>query len=128
MHLLLVGLAAPKVLAAFQPLTPLFAEDPSVYWTFVLRQGQDVPVETTFSASGCADDGHPVTNRYRLVAVNQQYGASWEEIPHGWNTICAFQFLGLDPCLLAGLPLVSDWYEQRAIELVLTAQEGIVTA
>jgi hypothetical protein len=128
MHLLLVGLAAPKVLATFQPLTPLFAEDPSVYWAFVMRQGQDVPVETTFSASRCADNGHPVTNRYRLVAVNQQYGASWEEIPHGWNTIRAFQFLGLAPCLLASLPLVSDWYEQRAIELVLTAQEDIVTA
>jgi hypothetical protein len=125
--LVLVGLVAPEVLAAFQSLPQPFAEGAGVYWAFVLRQDQEIPVGATFSATGRGSEGPLVSNRYRLLTVSQQYGASWEVIPPGWNTICAFQFLGPGSCLLARLPMVSDWYGQPATELVLTAEGGTGT-
>jgi hypothetical protein len=54
--------------------------------------------------------------------LSQQYGTPWEELPHGWNGICAFQLLGSDPGLVADLPLVNGGYEQRAHTLMLIAE------
>ena len=124
-QLVLVGLVAPTALRSLPTLARLFTEEAGVYWAFVLRQSQDFPVPTTFTATGYGRDGTSVTNRYRLVAVGQQYDALWEEVPHGWNTICAFQLLGPGPGLVADLPLVSGWYEQRACTLVLTAEQAV---
>jgi hypothetical protein len=76
-HLILVGLLAPEDLTtSFPTLAGMFAKDPDVYWAFVRRQDQDIPVGTTFQATGYAPDGQWLTNRYRLVTVSQQYGTT----------------------------------------------------
>jgi hypothetical protein len=122
-HLLLVGLLAPADLrTSFPTLAGLFAPEAAVQWAFVQRQDRDVAVGMTFSTTGYDRGGQVRTHRYRLVAVSQQYGTLWEELPHGWNGICAFQLLGSGPGLVADLPLVKGWYEQKAHTLVLTAE------
>jgi hypothetical protein len=124
--LVLVGLLGPEDLTtSFPTVAGLFAQAPEVYWAFVQRQDHDIPVGTTFQAQGKARDGQLVTNRYRLVAVTQQYGIPMAELPHGWNAICAFQVLSSASCLLAELPTVSGWYEQEAVTLVLIAEQAI---
>jgi hypothetical protein len=125
-HLLLVGLLAPAdLLTSFPTLAGLFAPEADVQWALVQRQDRDVAVGTTFRTTGSGREGQGRTHRYRLVAVSQQYGTLWEELPHGWNGICAFQRLSSGPGLVAGLPLVSGWYEQRAHTLVLTAEQDV---
>lgn len=122
LQLILRGRVALNVLQAFPRLTRPFREDQGVVYAFVMRQEHDIPVGTTFRALGLSVHGQDVTERYCLVAVSQQFDHCWEEIPRGWKTICAFQRLGPDAGLLAGLPLVEEWYEQSATELVLTAE------
>lgn len=48
----LVGLIAPNALLSLPTLARLFAEEAGVHWPFVLRQSQDFPVSTTFTATG----------------------------------------------------------------------------
>lgn len=122
LHLVLRGRVAPNVLAALPNLTRPFQKDTGIHYAFVLRQDHDISVGATFCVTGVGANGHEVTERYRLVAVSQQFDFPFDEIPHGWNTVCAFQLLGPDFGLLASLPLAEEWYEQRATELVLIAE------
>lgn len=122
-QLTLVGvLAPPELTTSFPALARLFAEELGVSWAFVQRQDDTLAVGTTFNTPSTSPDGRLVTSRYRLMAVSQQYGTLWTELPHGWNGLCAFQVLGLGPDVVAGLPVVSGWYEQKAYTLVLTAE------
>jgi hypothetical protein len=122
-QLTLVGLLAPPELTtAFPTLARLFAEELGVSWAFVQRQDHPLAVGTTFQALNTSPAGHQVTSRYRLVAISQQYGALWTELPPGWNGLCAFQMLGAGPDVVAGLPVVNGWYAQPAYSLVLTAE------
>ena len=122
-QLTLVGVLAPlELTTSFPALARLFAQERGVSWAFVQRQDDELAVGTTFHTPSTSPAGQVVLSRYRLVAVSQQYGALWTELPPGWKGLCAFQVLGTGPDVVANLPLVSGWYAQPAYPLVLTAE------
>ena len=47
-----------------------------------------------------------------VVAVTQQFGVLWDEIPHGWKTLTVLRFEPEIPALISELPQASTWYEQ----------------
>ena len=47
-----------------------------------------------------------------VVAVTQQFGKPFDEIPHGWKTIVLAGFLSEVPAMVAGLPAIQDWYDE----------------
>ena len=120
--LVLRGRVAPNVLTRLPNLTRPFQEDTSVSYAFVLRQGYDISIGTTFRATEVGANGYEVTQRYRLMAVSHRFDVSLDRLPYGWDIICAFQLLGAGPDLLASLPFVAECYEQSTTELVLSSE------
>lgn len=121
-QLILVGVLAPKVLVKYPNLLRSLPDLTGVSIALVRRQDQDIPVGTIFRTITPTSDDGVATTRYQLVAVSQQFDKNWEHVAAGWNTICAFRLLGTAPCLIARLPQVSDFYEQRTMLLTLEAE------
>jgi hypothetical protein len=46
----------------------------------------------------------------RVVAVTQQFGYPWDEVPHGWKTICIIEFPAGVPEVIDALPVVDAWH------------------
>ncbi|WP_370104884.1 hypothetical protein [Streptacidiphilus sp. BW17] len=46
-----------------------------------------------------------------VIAVTQQFRASWDEIPHGWKTLTLLRFEPRILSMISDLPEASNWYE-----------------
>lgn len=44
----------------------------------------------------------------QIVKVTQQFGKIFNEIPHGWKTICQFEFENI-PKMIDSLPVIETW-------------------
>lgn len=70
----------------------------------------DLPVPKEFDV--LFDLGRPArcwTATSRIVAVTQQFGEPWREIPHGWKTICVVEFPDGVPECVDRMPVVDRW-------------------
>jgi hypothetical protein len=71
----------------------------------------DIPVNHIFS--GITDkqkDASVLNCQIILKSVSQQMFKPFDEIPHGWKTICKFEFVnGLIPDIIYDLPEVRGW-------------------
>jgi len=55
-----------------------------------------------------------------LVAVTQQFGKPFDEVPHGWKTFTLVRFSPDVPESVATFPEVDDWYEREPSGLLCT--------
>jgi len=52
------------------------------------------------------------TGTFFLNKITQQFAKPFDSIPHGWKTICLFQFTEEDvPEVIYQLPYTEDWYQ-----------------
>lgn len=73
----------------------------------------EVPVGRRF---GCcfrrSDESDIVRVAATVVAVTQQFGAVWDEIPHGWKTLAVLRFEPEVPAMVRDLPEAGAWFER----------------
>ncbi|QES55389.1 hypothetical protein DEJ51_15305 [Streptomyces venezuelae] len=74
----------------------------------------DVPVGRRYACCFRRDDTRDVEQvTTTVVAVTQQYGRSWDHIPHGWKTLSVLRFEPGIPAMVRELPLGGLWYDHR---------------
>jgi hypothetical protein len=74
----------------------------------------DIPLGRTFYiAFPTSDPKSETRTRCVIRAVTQQYANPFGEVPHGWKTICLVEFPEGIPGVIASLPTVNGWYENR---------------
>ncbi len=112
-YLYLEGKVSPKSLelikAGFSSLRP-----PDTEVIFVGFSYADLPLTKQFDIvfpRGKPQDG--VCCKCRVIAVTQQWGKPFLEVPHGWNTICMIEFPEGIPELVHQLPVVDGWYQNK---------------
>ena len=74
----------------------------------------DLPLPKTFDV--VFDYGDPLKGEVFPVcisAVTQQFAKPFDEIPHGWKTICWLGASARKSILLQSLPRVSAWFEAK---------------
>jgi len=81
----------------------------------------DLPIGKTFDRVFSRTD-HRCTRRALSIirAVTQQFGQAFDEVPHGWKTICLLDFPDDVPDLIRDLPVIASWYDStpgRQVEL-----------
>ncbi|UXY30005.1 hypothetical protein [Streptomyces sp. HUAS TT20] len=69
-----------------------------------------------------ADESDVARVAVTVVAVTQQFGRMFDEIPHGWKTLTVLRFEPEIPALIRDLPAASAWFEQR-VSLYISDQE-----
>ena len=108
-----VGRVAADILKRSPNFASAIKGEAGTYAVFVMRQGYEFPIGTTFHITHGA-----VTNNFELIAVTQQFDKPMDSIPSGWKTICGLRLLGNPISILAGLPFTDDWYgNETALEL-----------
>ncbi|MFI0977799.1 hypothetical protein ACH4SP_12410 [Streptomyces sp. NPDC021093] len=109
--LLVESRASQEALTAFaQGFPQRSANEEALFLSFNYA---DVPVGRQFDC--CfrrADPSDAVRATVTVVAVTQQFGASWDQVPHGWKTLTLLRFEPEVPSLIRNLPEASVWYEQ----------------
>ncbi|WP_158903600.1 hypothetical protein [Burkholderia sp. L27(2015)] len=74
----------------------------------------DIPIGRKFTTLFPEKQPHLVTRtNCQVMAVTQQFAKPFDEIPHGWKTVCLVQFVGGVPDVVRSLPEVNGWYENR---------------
>jgi hypothetical protein len=121
--LVLHGVAAPAVLARLQPGLAV-APSPTARVFFVGFAYADLPIGKRFEFA--FPKGHAyesVATVAQVVAVTQQWGKPFDGIPHGWKTICFFEFPEGVPEMVDALPVVEGWHGSEQ-EICLTNEDG----
>jgi hypothetical protein len=57
-----------------------------------------------------------------VVAITQQYARPFEDVPHGWGTICVIDFPKGIPKAISQMQIVNDWHESE-LRAVLCSRE-----
>ncbi|NMV40546.1 hypothetical protein [Ralstonia insidiosa] len=74
----------------------------------------EIPIGRTFSMVFPTSAPQSATRTHcQILAVTQQFAKPFHEIPHGWKTICLVKFEGDIPDVIASLPAVGGWHENR---------------
>jgi hypothetical protein len=60
---------------------------------------------------------------YMFRAATQQFLKPFDELPHGWKTICFLESPEGVPNLIANLPMAESWYETAADTEVLLSND-----
>lgn len=81
---------------------------------FVGHSSFDIPIGFKFekiaNTAGSLIEQTPII----LKKVTQQFGILFEEIPHGYKTICRFEFTeGKIPSSVRMLPIIKGWYDSK---------------
>ena len=72
----------------------------------------DIPIGRTFSVAFPANAPQLATRTScQILAVTQQFAKPFDEIPHGWKTICLVKFAEGIPDVIGSLPFVNGRYE-----------------
>ncbi|MFF3689657.1 hypothetical protein [Streptomyces sp. NPDC002187] len=80
---------------------------------FLAYNYAEVPVGRRFNC--CfrrTDESDVVRVTTTVVAVTQQFGVEWDEIPHGWKTLALLRFEPEIPAMIRDLPEAYAWFEQ----------------
>lgn len=70
----------------------------------------DIPLTKRFEVlfpKGRPKDG--IRCECQIIAVTQEFGKSFTDVPHGWKTICVIQFADSIPPMINQLPVVDAW-------------------
>lgn len=79
---------------------------------FVQFAYADLPIGKEFQVAFLKSKPEAFVNCLsKITAVTQQFGKPFNEVPHGWKTICYIQFPTKSPELLKQLPTVDAWYQ-----------------
>ncbi|MEN2472447.1 hypothetical protein [Burkholderia sp. GS2Y] len=107
------GRASPTVLFQVQSAFP--TERPAnCEVLFISFAYADIPIGRVFNVAFPTGIPKSATKtRCAIVAVTQQYAKPFGEVPHGWKTICLVEFPEGVPEVIASLPMVTGWYENR---------------
>lgn len=108
-YLWLEGRASPASMELIKPGLPS-TRPPDTVIVFVGFAYADLPFTKQFDVifpKGRPQDG--VRCECRIVAATQQFSNPFQEIPHGWRTICVVHFTGGIPQLVQRLPVVDTW-------------------
>lgn len=107
------GRASPTVLFHVQGALP--KERPANCEVLLISFAYaDIPIGRTFDIAFPTSVPKSVTRTHcTIVAVTQQYAKPFGEVPHGWKTICLMEFPEGIPDVIASLPMVNGWYENR---------------
>jgi hypothetical protein len=74
----------------------------------------DLPIGRTFEFLFPTGSPHSLTRtRCEIIAITQQYAKPFDEVPHGWKTICLVKFAEGLPGIIESLPMVNGWHENR---------------
>jgi hypothetical protein len=74
----------------------------------------DVPVGYQFEKIENNDGSLIMHTPIILKKVTQQFSLIFDEIPHGFKTICRFEFTeGKIPDSILKLPVIQDWYDSK---------------
>lgn len=85
----------------------------------------DLPLGTRFDRVFAREDFRRSTRTLCVVsAVTQQFFKPFDEIPHGWKTICFLDFPEGIPDLIARLPVAEGWYETAEESHVLLSTDA----
>jgi hypothetical protein len=109
--LLLEGAASPKALEAVRAGLPESWPD-TVRCIFVSYAFADLPLGKRFDF--VFPRGKPAAREPTIAiihAVTQQFAKPFDEIPHGWKTICLIDFPGGPPRLIEQLRTADSWFE-----------------
>lgn len=107
------GRASPIVLSYVQNALPKERSENSEV-LLVSFAYADIPIGRVFDVAFPEGDPKSVTRtRCVITAVTQQYAKPFDEVPHGWKTICLVEFPEGIPAVIASLPTVNGWYENR---------------
>lgn len=92
---------------------------------FVGYSYADIPLGKTFTVA--FPKGKPLESvkcTSRIIAVTQQFGKSFNEIPHDWKTICAIQFPAGIPSFVLALPVADSWHT-NSLQICLSTPETV---
>lgn len=85
-----------------------FAENQVI--VFCSHSAFDIPVGHSFTHIKDALGKEVFQGEFLLKNVTQQFHFPLTEIPHGWKTICKFEFGGIVPEVVKQLPKLDGWY------------------
>ncbi len=89
----------------------------------------DLPVGKTFDRVFSRADYRRVQDaRCTITGVTQQFGRVFDEVPHGWKTICLLNFPKGVPDLIRTLPLIASWDDAEPRTDVLLSSKETWTA
>lgn len=119
-RLRLEGLLSPASTAAVRAGLP--ADWPATARLLVATfADEDVPIGARFDRVVRVESaGELEVVRATLVAVTQQWGKPFANVPQGWKTFCLVDFPEGVPAMVAQLPTVDTWH-QAPSSLVLCA-------
>ncbi|MET6997055.1 hypothetical protein [Chitinophaga defluvii] len=70
----------------------------------------DIPIGHCFTHIKTDEDSEGINCRVVLKNVTQQFFLPLDEIPHGWKTVCKFEFIeGIIPKEVQQLPVLNGW-------------------
>ncbi len=111
--LLVEGRASPKAeqaVCAGLPRRP----GPKERVCFVSFAYADLPLPKVFDTVFLRSDPRRACQTTCCIeAVTQQFAKPFDEVPHGWKTVCLLVFPDGVPALVDELPEVGGWYEGR---------------
>jgi hypothetical protein len=111
--LVIEGRASPAVLIRIGAGLPK-AKLANCEVLFISFAYADIPIGRTFSIAFPTGAPQSATRtNCQILAVTQQHAKPFDEIPHGWKTICLVKFDDGVPDVIASLPAVNGWYENR---------------
>jgi hypothetical protein len=83
---------------------------PGELMLFCTYSEYDIPVGYCFTKIKTSKDDKEINCKVVLKNVTQQFFFPLEEIPHGWKTICKFEFIdGEVPKEVQDLPMLNGW-------------------
>lgn len=107
------GRASPAVLFHVREALPT-ERPPNCEVLLISFAYADIPISRSFDIVFPTRDPKSKTRtRCVIRAVTQQYAKPFGEVPHGWKTICLVEFPEGIPDVIASLPTVNGWYENR---------------
>lgn len=110
MWIKVIGKASKKLQAIF--IKSLDSENLKVneLVLFCTYSEYDIPVGYCFTKIKTTDDSREINCKIILRNVSQQLFFPLDDIPHGWKTVCKFEFIdGSIPKEVQELPVLKGW-------------------
>ena len=106
------GLAHQKILKQLKDILDYDANDEAAIIVFCTFSGFDIPIGYTFSKILNNNNEIVFSGNFVLEGVSQQFFKPFDEVPHGWKTICKFRFINSTvPKIIRRLPSINGWYD-----------------
>ncbi|NIG55727.1 hypothetical protein [Chitinophaga sp. Cy-1792] len=112
-HVRISGKLSPKVLPLFAEVLGSMKLARNEIIFFCSYSAYDIPAGHCFSE--ILNNDKTTKCRIILKEISQQFFKPFDEIPHGWKTVCKFEFPdGIIPSAVMELPALDGWgYEKH---------------